>query len=85
MAAITFDTLLYRKTLQGAGMPQAQADALANAQKVAIEEMVAAKELASKHDLYLALSEQKHELLKWIMGLLLAQPALLIAVIAFLK
>ena len=85
MAAITFDTLLYSKTLQGAGMPQAQADALANAQKVAIEEMVAAKELASKHDLYLALSEQKHELLKWIMGLLLAQSALLIAVIAFLK
>ena len=85
MTAITFDTLLYSKTLQGAGMPQEQADALAKAQKVAIEEMVEAKELASKHDLYMALSEQKHELLKWIMGLLMAQSALLIAVISFIK
>ena len=29
MTAITFDTLAYSKTLQDAGMPVAQADALA--------------------------------------------------------
>ena len=33
MTAITFDTLAYSKTLQDAGMPREQADALANAQK----------------------------------------------------
>jgi len=82
MTAITFDTLAYSKTLQAAGIPPEQADALAKAQKTAIQEMVEAKELASKHDLYMAL---KHEILKWMIGLVSAQSALLIAVIALLK
>ena len=85
MSSITFDTLAYSKTLQAAGMPPEQADALAKAQKTTIDEMVAAKELATKHDLHMALAEQKHEILKWMMGMLLTQSALLIAVIAFLK
>ena len=85
MTAITFDTLAYSKTLQAAGMPAEQADALAKAQKTAIDEMVEAKELASKHDLHMALSEQKHDILKWMIGLISAQSALLIAVIALLK
>lgn len=85
MTAITFDTLAYSKTLQAAGMPQEQADALAKAQKTAIDEMVAAKELATKHDLYVALAENRHELLKWMTGMFVTQSALLIAVIAFIK
>ena len=51
MTAITFDTLAYSKTLQSAGMPQEQADALAKAQKAALDEMVAAKELATQADI----------------------------------
>ena len=51
MTAITFDTLAYSRTLQDAGMPVEQADALARAQKAAIDEMLAAKELATKGDL----------------------------------
>ena len=85
MTAITFDTLAYSKTLQAAGMPAEQADALAKAQKAAIDEMVAAKELASKDDLHIALAEQKHEILKWMMGMVVAQTALIIAAIAFIK
>ena len=85
MTAITFDTLAYSKTLQAAGIPPEQADALAKAQKTAIQEMVEAKELASKHALYLALAAQTHEILKWMIGLVSAQSALLIAVIALLK
>ena len=85
MTAITFDTLAYSKTLQAAGIPPEQADALAKAQKTAIQEMVEAKELASKHDLYMALAAQMHEILKWLSGLVSAQSALLIAVIALLK
>lgn len=85
MAAITFDTLAYSKTLQAAGIPQAQADALAKAQKDAIDEMVEAKELATRKDLLVALSDTKHEILKWMMGMLVAQTAMLVAVIAFAK
>lgn len=85
MVAITFDTLAYSKTLQAAGMPLEQAEALAKAQKAALDEMVAAKELATKHDLYVALAETRHEILKWITGLLVAQTAMLVAVTAFIK
>ena len=85
MASITFDTLAYSKTLQAAGIPQAQADALAKAQKDAIDEMVDAKELATKKDLMVALADTKHEILKWMMGMLVAQTAMLVAVIAFAK
>ena len=49
------------------------------------DEMVAAKELATKHDLYVALAETRHEILKWITGLLVAQTAMLVAVTAFIK
>ena len=85
MAAITFDTLAYSKTLQDAGIPPVQADALAKAQKAAIDEIVEAKELATRKDLYVALAETKHELLKWMMGMIVAQTAMLIAVVAFVK
>lgn len=81
MTTITFDTLEYSKTLQKAGMSQEQADAVAQAQRNAMQQMIAAQELATKNDL----QEAKHELLKWMMGMPLAQTALLIAVIAFIK
>lgn len=77
MTAIAFDTLAYSRTLQAAGMSQEQADALAEAQAKAMSEMVSAKELATKGDL-LAL---EHRLLKWVMGIALAQTAVIVAVI----
>lgn len=88
MSAITFDTLAYSKTLQAAGMPPEQADAFASAQKTALDEMVATKELATKADILLLenkIEASKHEILKWTMGMLLAQTALIVAVIAFIK
>ena len=84
MVAVTFDTLAYSKTLQEAGIPPKQADALATAQKTAIDEVVAAKDLVTKHDLFVALAELKHDMLKGIFGLLIAQSALLIAILAHL-
>ena len=72
MTAITFDTLAYSKTLQDAGMPREQADALAHAQKKAIEEMVTAKELATKGDIQdvrLEMKSMEMRLLKWQIGL----------------
>lgn len=81
MTTTTFDTLSFSKTLQDAGMPQAQADALATAQKNALEQMVATRELVTRHDLYIALADTRHELLKWMMGMLVAQTALIVTAI----
>lgn len=88
MTAITFDTLAYSKTLQAAGMPQEQAEALAHAQKAALDEMVAAKELATQADILRLenkMEANKHEILKWTITTVVAQTALIVAVIAFLK
>ncbi len=79
MVAIASDTLAYSKTLQAAGMPPEQAEAVAKAQKAALDEMAAAQELVTKHDLYIALSDTKHGILKWMMGMLIAQTALIVA------
>ena len=79
MTAITFDTLAYSNKLQDAGMSREQADAMAKAQAEAMKELVAAQELVTKHDLYIALSETKHELLKWMLGMMGAQTALIVA------
>lgn len=92
MNSITFDTLNYSKTLQEAGMPREQAEAFAQAQKIAFEEMLAARELATQadilrleHKLENKIEANKHEILKWMIGTMLAQTALIVAVIAFLK
>ena len=88
MNSITFDTLNYSKTLQEAGMPREQAEAFARAQKIAFEEMPAAGRPATQADilrLETKIEANKHEILKWMIGTMLAQPALIVAVIAFLK
>lgn len=76
MSAITFDTLKFAKKLENAGMPQATAEAIAEAQSEAFEEMTKTKDLATKNDLM----ELKYDLLKWIVGLAFAQFALLIGI-----
>ncbi len=85
MTALTFDTLEYSKTLQEAGVPQVQAEAIAKAQSRALQEMVSAQELVTKKDLQIALAEIKHELLKWIIGIAFAQTALTVGILAFVK
>ncbi len=88
MVAIAFDTLAYSKALQAAGMPPEQADALAKAQKTALDEMVAAKEIATQADILRLenkMEANKHEILKWLIGMTVAQTSLVIAVIAFLN
>jgi hypothetical protein len=76
MSAVTFDTLKFAKKLENAGMPQATAEAIAEAQSEAFEEMTKTKDLATKNDLM----ELKYDLLKWIVGLAFAQFALLIGI-----
>ncbi len=96
MSTITFDTLGFSKSLRQAGFSQDQAEAMTHAQSKALQEMVNAQELvtkkdlhialgATKHDLELKIAEAKHELIKWIVGALLAQSALIVGIIAFMK
>ncbi len=61
-------------------MPREQADALANAQKKAIDEMVTARELAARADIQdvrLEIEKVRSELLKWQLGIGLALAAIM--------
>jgi hypothetical protein len=77
MSTITFDTLKFAKKLEKAGMTQETAEAIAEAQSEAFEEMTKTKEIATKSDL----TELKYDLLKWIVGLSFAQFALIISIL----
>ncbi len=88
MTAITFDTLACSKTLQDAGMPQSQADAVASAQKRALDVLAADRDLATQTDILRLenkMEANKHEILKWMISAMVAQTALIIAIFAFLK
>lgn len=88
MTTATFDTLAYSKVLQEAGIPQNHAEALARAQKLAIDEMLAVKEVATQADILRLenrLESNKHEILKWMIGAMVAQTGLLVAIFAFIK
>lgn len=80
MATITFDTLKFAKKLEKAGLPQEQAEAIAEAFK----EASAGAEVATKRDvehLEIKIAEMKFDLLKWIVGMSLAQFSVLIGIL----
>lgn len=94
MTTTTFDSLGYFEKLKEAGVPEAQArvQAAAFREFSAIQEEMARKELATKMDVIQAemrlterIENSKHEVLKWTITTVVAQTALIIAVIAFLK
>jgi hypothetical protein len=92
MTTTTFDTLAYSKTLQEAGFPKEQAEAMTTAQADALKGFLSARELATKNDikdlrfeLRERLSDTKHEILKWVIGVAIGQAALLIAVMALFR
>ena len=51
MDAVTFDTQAYVEELINGGVPQAQASAMARAQKQSLSQMVELRDLATKADL----------------------------------
>ncbi len=75
MNAITFDTHHFVKRLTAAGMPEPQAEALAEEQARLLE-----GHLATKRDL----AEVKAEILKWMFAALLGQTAILATLIRLL-
>jgi hypothetical protein len=81
MTTTTFDTLGYFEKLKAAGIPEGQAEAITKAQAEAMKDFVASRELATKNDLL----DLKHEILKWVVGVAIAQSALIVAVMAMLR
>ncbi|WP_165178149.1 DUF1640 domain-containing protein [Desulfovibrio sp. ZJ369] len=94
MTAATFDTLGYFEKLKAAGFTEEQAKVQVEAMQGVVRsyDEASRKELATKGDLQDVRTElkeeianTKHEILKWMMATMVAQTALLVAVIAFLK
>ena len=101
MTTTTFDALAYFEKLKDAGVPENQAKVQPSAFRdfSALQDENARRELATRGDiqaLRLEMKEMemrlaakvesgKHEVLKWLIGLLLTQSALLVAIFAFMK
>ena len=83
MSTTTFDTLGYFEKLKAAGFTEEQAKVQVEAMQGVVRsyDEASRKELATKGDL----ADTKHEILKWMMATMVAQTALIIAAIAFLK
>ena len=79
MMAITFDTLKFAEKLIAAGVPEAQAKAEASALSEVLE--VNLKDLVTKEHLDYKLAELKADLIKWVVGLALAQSGLLVGIL----
>lgn len=73
MAAVTFDTLKFVDRLKEAGVPGAQAEAEARA----LAEALDTSDIATKGDLL----ELKMDVIKWMVGIAMAQIGLLIGIL----
>ena len=69
MTAVTFDTLKFVEQLKADGMPEAQARAMSEALKEAQAEV----DYATREDVYRIVSEAKWDVLKWMVGMAIAQ------------
>jgi len=88
MSTLTFDTLKFANQLKTAGVPAGHAEAEAKALSEVFETNLG--ELATKADLREVetglrheMASMKFELLKWMIGLLIAQTGLLLALLKF--
>lgn len=79
MVSITFDTLKFAEKLIAAGVPEAQAKAEASALSEVLE--INLKDLVTKEHLDYKLAELKADLIKWVVGLALAQSGLLVGIL----
>jgi len=98
MPAVTFDTLKFVETLKEAGVPETQAKAFSTAVRESHEAAELATkgdiadlrhemkeiETALRHEIKESAADLKFELLKWIIGLAIAQAGFLIGILKFL-
>ena len=90
MSQAAFDTLEYFEKLKNAGVPENQAKVQVEAMQGVIKsyDEASRKDLATKGDIQdvrKEIAETKHEILKWMVTAMIAQTALLVGIIAFLK
>lgn len=79
MTAVTFDTLKFAKRLEASGLPTAHAEAIADAFREATSE-----ELVTCDFLDARLEAVKSDIVKWVAGLMIAQAALIAALVKLL-
>lgn len=79
MASLTFDTLKFAERLIAAGVPDAHAKAEAAALSEVLE--LNLKDVVTKDHLDYKLAEVKADLIKWVVGLALAQSGLLVGIL----
>ncbi|MDP3511434.1 MAG: hypothetical protein Q8S20_01685 [Sulfuritalea sp.] len=79
MSTITFDTLKFVEKLEKAGIPREQAKAEAEALAEVLDN--GAQELVTKKDMLIALGDLRADIMKWVIGLALAQVGLLVAIL----
>jgi len=83
MSSITFDTHEFVKRLRDSGFTETQAEALSIAQKESLSQALDGH-LATKTDitdLRRDMAEMKYDLLKWVVGIALAQIGLLVGIL----
>ena len=86
MATITFDTLKFVKQLKAAGFDDQQAEALSNAQKESLTEILDTT-LATRSDIIRLEKEivsSKAEIIKWVAGMLVIQAGVVAALVKLL-
>ena len=90
MATIAFDTLKRARKLEAAGYPREQASATAEALPETIGEVVVTREYLDQRlatleaNLKAHVADTRTDLLKWVVGLLLGQTAILAALVKLL-
>jgi hypothetical protein len=86
MAATTFDSLGYFEKLKAAGVPEQQAKAHTDAMREIIEDKLATKQdlRGLEIRLELKLAELRADIIKWVAGMLIAQAAVIAALVKLL-
>ena len=90
MTTTTFDTLGYFEKLKAAGVPEGQAKVQVEVMQAVVSnyDEASRKELATKGDIQdvrRELQTVKFEILKWMVGILIGQTALIVALMAYMK
>ncbi len=86
MTTITFDTLKFARTLKDAGVPDQQAEAFATAFRDATSEELVTRDYldARLESVKASIETAKSDTIKWVAGLLIAQAALIAALVKLL-
>ncbi|MBI4829760.1 MAG: DUF1640 domain-containing protein [Nitrospinae bacterium] len=84
--AVTFDTLAYANKLKAVGVPERQAEAQAEALAGIVEDNLATKRDLKELETALKaeMAATKVEMIKWVAGMLVAQAAVIAAMVKLL-